>query len=122
MHARPYNNIRANVRPFADLGAGIDDRGSVNARSVVWRLIEEPQRSRKRQIGVLDAQSGCGNLLKLRLHQHGCGMRLARQRCVFRVRHKGDLRGSSLFNPFYACHFELRVSAQLSSQPACQFA
>ena len=85
----------------------------MNSWRVRGRLIEKSQCPRKRQIGILDPQCGCFNLLKLGLDQHRGGIRLSRQSSVPGIGDKGDFGGAGFLNPFHACNFQLRVSAQL---------
>ena len=94
----------------------------MDARRVSRRLIEEAQRPRKGQIRVLEPQRRRFNLRELRLDQHGGGPGLARQARILGIGHEGDLRRPGLLNPFDACDFQLRVSAQLRAQPRCQLA
>ena len=121
-HLRAHHHIRANMRSFADFGCGIDDRRGMDAGGISRRLIEKSQSPGEGQVRVPEPQGRYGNLLKIRIDKHGRSPRFFGQRGISRVGHEGYLSGASLLNSVYARYFQLRVSAQLRSQPDCQFA
>jgi len=117
-HGRPASlrtnhHVSPNVRPRADDRRRIDDRRWMNAGRVNRRLIEDSQRAREGEIGILSrsvAASISGN----------SGSTSTAAALVLRARppylgigHEGNLRRPGLLNPFHACYFQLRVSAQL---------
>jgi len=122
LHARSDDNISADVRSFADHRRRIDHRRRMNSRRVDRRLIEEAQRAREGQVGVLQPERRRFNLRELRLDQHGRSPGLARQPRVLGIGHEGHLRRPGLLNPFDSSDFQLRVSAQFRAQLRCQLA
>jgi len=52
-HPRAHDYVCPDVRPFADLCRGVDDRCRMDAGRIRRRPIEKAQRPGKRQVGVL---------------------------------------------------------------------
>jgi hypothetical protein len=121
-HTRPNHDVSANVGSLADRRCWVDNSSAMNAGRVGRGLIEKAQRTGEGQIGVLDAQSGGGNLLKFRLNQDRRGFGGARETRISGIGHEGYLRGPGILNPFHTSYFQLRVPAEFRAQPACQFA
>jgi hypothetical protein len=96
---RPDDHIGAEVHAFADFSAGVDDGCGMDARGVLWRLVEEFQRACKRVIRVGQPQGCERESGETRLDQDGARGGCLCQRGVLWVRDKGYLVRAGSLDP-----------------------
>jgi hypothetical protein len=91
------DDIGADVGVGADLGSGSDDRGGMDSGLVNGGFVKQFQRSGEGKVGIVDAESGRGDLLKRGLDQYGGGLGGASERDVLGIGDEGELARSSVF-------------------------
>ena len=91
------DSIRADVRAGPDLRGRRHNSGGMNAGWVCRRLVEELERAGEGEVGVVDAQGCCGDLLEAGLDHNGRGARGAGERCVLGIGDEGELAGLGVF-------------------------
>ncbi len=98
-HPRSDHDIGPDMRPLANRGAGVNDRRRVDPWRIMRGGTEDVDGVGERQVGVRCPQGGRFDLRKILRHQDSPCLGRAGKWRVFRVGHKGQLAGTSSFNP-----------------------
>jgi len=64
-HLGSNDRVCPDVGVRADRRRGVDNRRGMDSWGIMGRLVKEPERLRKGEVGVRQAQSWCGNLRKI---------------------------------------------------------
>ena len=98
-------------------------RQRVNARRGPRRLVEQRQRAREIQVGILRDQAGDGQARQARFgNQDGAGLRVFHLGRVLGIGQKGELSGAGVFHAGHAGDFHLPVAFQAAPQRVGNFA
>ena len=116
LYAGSHHHISADMSPIADFSGRIDDGSRVDSGGIGGRLVEEAQRARKSQIGVLDPQRAASISWNSGSTSTAAARVFAGKPSVPGIGNEGDLRWPGLLNPFYACDFNLCASVQFRAQ------
>src|SRR6266487_133072 len=92
------HNVRSNVRAWLDLRGRMDDRGGMNSRSILRRLIKEFKRARKTQIWILAAQHRRRKSREVLGDDDRRSLGATRGGCVFGIRNECEMAWSGSFD------------------------
>jgi len=102
------DDIRANVRAATNLRCGVDDGRGMHSRGIAQRLVKEFEGVCEAEIGILDAQRGCGDGGKVFGNNHSCG--LGKPGCggVLGVGDESEFSGAGLLDAVEAGDVDVR--------------
>ena len=119
--------VRADMRPFTDFGRFRDDRRWMNARSVLWRSVEQLKSLRKSQVGIGRAKSSESRLRGVAfddhvlLDEHRGSARGLEQREIFSVGQKSYLVRTSVLNAGNAGNLDIGRALETAAQFLSKF-
>src|SRR6185369_4504138 len=91
--------IRPNMRIRSNPCAGVDDRGRMNSRWILRRLVEQLKRVRESEVRILAAKYRTPFKREILRDDNRRGLCLLCERSIFRIGYESELARPGFFNP-----------------------